>query len=205
MTEKWTEGRITALLRRRYCVDKGNGPAAVLLPQVRNRAGFDATRTADAIVMHLWPSKGLAIEGFEIKCSRTDLLRELNDPTKAEAFARYCDRWWLVVAETVNFETTAIPRQWGIMTATADGVRVRRQAPPRPNPEQIPKSLLACILREADREAGRARDEIPAPTYGEWFVDAQRRGFLTWDRQHGYIPTDPDKPAQLPLTEATGR
>jgi hypothetical protein len=46
--------------------------------EVRDAAGFDSKRSADVITVATWPSRGLAIHGFEVKCSRSDWLRELD-------------------------------------------------------------------------------------------------------------------------------
>jgi len=41
------------------------------LPQVRNATGYSSViRTADAIAMSLWPSRGLDLHGFEFKSLR---------------------------------------------------------------------------------------------------------------------------------------
>lgn len=88
-----------ALLAARYGRSSGNGPAWAFVPKVRDAAGFSATRTIDAIAMSLWPSRGLELHGHEIKVSRSDWLRELKEPEKAEAFSSVVDRWWLVVSD----------------------------------------------------------------------------------------------------------
>lgn len=157
---KATEAEIVELLRARYCKDSGNGPAAVLIPQVRNAAGFDATRTADALVMNLWPSRGLHLEGFEVKCSRSDVLKELRQPEKAEAFARWCERWWLVLADETHIKDGELPEPWGLLVRRPykDGFRLIavKEAPYRPEaPKELPKTLLAALLRQVDREALR--------------------------------------------------
>lgn len=163
------ESDIIRLLRQRYCRDKGNGPEAVLLPQVRSRAGFDARRTADALVMQLWPSRGLHLEGFEIKVSRSDWLRELRDPTKADEFARWCDKWWIVAPDGM-VKTSELPDTWGLMAVKTGVVQETilgpveeppaklvtvRAAAVRDVPASIPKTLLASMLRQFDRTAAR--------------------------------------------------
>jgi len=152
---KITEKDVVDLIRRRYCTDAGNGPAAVILPQVRNAAGFDATRTADAIVMGLWPSRGLHLEGFEVKCSRADLLAELRQPEKAEAFARWCDRWWLVLADGAHIKDGELPEPWGLLVCRGDKLYQAKAAPVRQVPDAIPKTMLASMLRQHDREMSR--------------------------------------------------
>lgn len=149
------EQALIRLIRGRYCADSGNGPAAVCLPQVRNRAGFDATRTVDALVMQLWPSRGLAIEGFEIKCSRADWLRELKNPAKAEPIAKYCDRWWIVTSTPDLILAGELPDGWGHLTSDSAStpLKIVKQAPKLKGVQSIPKSFLASILRQYDREA----------------------------------------------------
>ena len=44
--------------------------------EVRNRAGYNATRSADGVVVGLWPSRGLEIEGLELKAHRQDWIKE---------------------------------------------------------------------------------------------------------------------------------
>ncbi|HYJ21079.1 MAG TPA: hypothetical protein VEW07_03530, partial [Solirubrobacterales bacterium] len=87
------------LLAAYVCKDAGNGPTAVIAPGVRSAAGFDARRTIDAVSLNLWPSRGMLLDGYEIKVSRSDWLRELKNPAKAEEFAGLVDRLWLVVSD----------------------------------------------------------------------------------------------------------
>lgn len=80
-----TEAKVTELLRQRHSAP-GNGGAGehAFLAQVRNAAGFDANRTFDAVTVGLWPSRGLPVDVWEIKVSRSDWLNELRKPAKAE-------------------------------------------------------------------------------------------------------------------------
>src|SRR3546814_5630469 len=62
-------------------------------------AGTGATgqrRKADAVAVGCWPSRGMLIEGMEIKVGRGGWLREQRRPGKAEGIARYFDKWRLV-------------------------------------------------------------------------------------------------------------
>lgn len=90
-----TAAAVLDLLRKRY-----EPPAWAFLEQVRNSTGWKRTeRYADAVAMSLWPSRGLEVHGFEIKVSRSDVLKELRDPEKAAPIMRFCDRWWLVLGD----------------------------------------------------------------------------------------------------------
>lgn len=143
-----TEAEMFELLHRRYSVSaNGNGPRYVCAEHVRNRAGFEATRTADFIAMDLWPSSGLLLHGHEIKTSRADWQRELADPRKAEAFMRYVDRWWLVVPHA-RIVRDDLPRNWGLMVRRGDKLAVVVAAPVL-MPKPIPHTFLAPLLRSA--------------------------------------------------------
>lgn len=140
-----TEREMLDLLHARYGGEYGNGLRYVCAEKVRNRAGFDATRTADFVAMDVWPSKGLLLHGHEVKVTRSDWLRELADPSKAEAFMRYLDRWWLVVPH-MRVVRDDLPDQWGLMVRRGAGLAVVHQAPAL-TPEPIPRTLLASLMR----------------------------------------------------------
>lgn len=179
---KATEAEMVELLRQRYCQDAGNGPAAVLLPQVRDAAGFDATRTADALVMQLWPSRGLHLEGFEVKCSRSDLLTELKQPEKAERIARWCEKWWLVLADEAFIKDGELPEEWGLLVRRGDRLHCVKQAPVRKVPKELPKSFLAALLRQVDRELHRPGEVA--------LKEAEGRGYERGKRDAGAAARD---------------
>ena len=150
-----------ALLEKRYKGDSGNGPAWAFVPMVRNAAGFNATRTMDALAMSLWPSRGLELHGHEIKVSRADWLRELKDPSKAEVFARLVDRWWLVVSDASIVKAGELPPTWGLMVATGRGLVVRVQAPALESTgASTSRTFLAALLRAAVRTAEVTPSEV---------------------------------------------
>ena len=98
------------LLRKRY-----PSQAWALMWEVGDATGARHSRWADALAMSLWPTHGLRLHGFEIKVSRGDWLRELKDPSKAEAIAQYCDHWWLVTADDSIAKKEELPPNWGWM------------------------------------------------------------------------------------------
>ena len=68
---------------------KFKAPEYAFLTEVRNSVGFSSkVRTADAMAMSLWPSRGLYMTGFEVKVSRADWKKELEQPEKAEELAQ---------------------------------------------------------------------------------------------------------------------
>lgn len=151
-----TERDMLDLLRERYTVDVGNGPRFAFAEHVKNFAGFETTRIADFIAIDCWPAKGLHLHGHEVKVSRSDWLTELRDPSKAEAFKRYMDRWWLVAADEQIVRHGELPEGWGLMVPARNGrLRVVRSAPVL-TPEPLPRSMLACLLRATAKSAARA-------------------------------------------------
>jgi hypothetical protein len=158
---------IMAALRRRY-----EGNAYAFFEQVRDAAGFNAGRTADAVAMSLWPSRGLHLHGFEVKSDRRDWIREYKNPAKAESINRYCDFWWLVVSDRALVKEGELPETWGLLALKQGGVDkatggarpeelvVVRQAP-KLQPTGIDRSFLACLLRRA-YEARPAAKEVAA-------------------------------------------
>ena len=129
-------------LRKRYPM-----PEWVLMEEVRDAAGFSAGRSADAIAMNTWPSRGLEIHGFEIKASRADWLRELKNPAKAEAIACYCDRWWIVANQEV-VEVDELPIGWGLLEfKTSGALKEVRLAPKSDDVKPLNRSFVAAMMR----------------------------------------------------------
>ncbi|HVT78319.1 MAG TPA: hypothetical protein VHD87_14885 [Acidimicrobiales bacterium] len=86
-----------------------------------------------------WASRGYVLHAFEAKVSRSDWLRELKDPAKAEAAAAVCDKFTVVVSDVSIVKDGELPVTWGLMAPTKAGDRLRvvQQAP-------LLKSLAAC-------------------------------------------------------------
>lgn len=150
-----TADHVLELLRQRYGQNSGNGPKWAVVPSVRNGAGWGGEtglgglRTCDAIAVGLWSSTGLGLHGHEIKVSRSDWLRELANPAKADAFRRYCDTWWLVAAPRVA-AVGELPDGWGFLEAAGAGLRVRVKAPALAV-QSPPRGLVAALVRAAIR------------------------------------------------------
>ncbi len=81
---------------RAAILKRWESPAWNTFFEVPNSTGFAKSRTADAVAVCTWPSRGMEIHGIEIKSYRSDWLRELKQPEKSEPVQRFCDRWWVV-------------------------------------------------------------------------------------------------------------
>ena len=152
--EAFTEARLLSMLRSRYSGRAGNGPRWAFVTHVRDAAGFNATRTIDAIAVDTWPSSGIALHGFEVKTSRGDWRRELAQPHKAAAFTSYLDYFW-VVAPRYVVKPAELPDGWGLIEARGDRLGAVVQAR-RGVPEPITRSLVACLMRAACRPTAGA-------------------------------------------------
>lgn len=137
-----TNSELERLLKIRYCP-----PEWAYLSQVRNRTGYGGQiRTADAIAMSLYPSRGIYIHGFEIKVSRSDWASELKAPDKAEEIARFCDFWWVVVSDKYIVHQGELPVNWGLLVPNGSGLRADVSASAL-SPQPLTRDIVAGILR----------------------------------------------------------
>ena len=138
-----TTDELYSLLRVKYPSDQ-----YALLAEVRDASGFSARRSADAIAIGLWPSRGNLIEGFEMKVSRADWIRELKTPEKAEAFVKYCDSWYVLAGSKDIVRREELPPNWGLMVASGRGLACEVMAKPL-SPVPLPRTFLAAMLKRA--------------------------------------------------------
>jgi hypothetical protein len=145
------------LLRRPYENERGAMSLShVCIEEVAPGTGFvGASRYADLLVLSVWRSNGLTLDGYEIKASKADLKRELADPSKAEAVARYCDSWTLVVWDDAVL-VPGIPESWGI-TTTVDGeygrVLAVQRKPAKREPDVWSRPFVCSLVRNAYQQS----------------------------------------------------
>ncbi len=145
-----TEREMLDLLNVKYRAATANGIRYTRAEHVKISTGFDASRICDFMAMDLWngygDGRGPKLHGHEVKVSRSDWLREVKEPEKAEAFKRYCDYWWLVVSDPGIVQFGELPYDWGLMVARGRGLAVVKEAP-RLAPEPMPRPLQATLMR----------------------------------------------------------
>lgn len=137
-----TEAEMIKALRRHFC-----GPSYALLTGVTNGTGRNNTNEADAIAMSIWPSRGLYLIGIEIKVSRSDWLRELKNPAKAESIARYCDQWCIAAGSESIVQISELPKPWGLLVPGPGGNLKVAKAPAQIRAKAIDKRFLAAVFR----------------------------------------------------------
>lgn len=143
-----------AMLRRHY-LPEGRPDGGVFAPEIGSPCG---RRRADLIWMPTTRAGGTGLHGHEIKVSRTDLLVELADPTKAEPWAQYCTRWWLVVPHPSLIAGLDMPAAWGVL-APPSGRRTRTMTVVRPAPDLNPREPAPGIARLAAWQLHNRLDE----------------------------------------------
>jgi hypothetical protein len=157
-------------------------PEWAVIAEVGDATGGRASRRADALAMNLWPSRGLEIRGFEIKVSRSDLKRELDDPSKADAVGGFCHSWALATPTGLVRSTDNVPACWGLFEVDEKGSGIwKRQPTMRPVDEVKPPSRLftAAIARAASAEMQTMR------TSGAWIRRESVQAELDKEYQRG--------------------
>ncbi len=175
MNDKIKTADIRAAMRKTFAA-----PEWALLEEVP--AGTGATRnnrSADAIIMGLWPSRGLHLHGVEIKTSRSDWKREAKDPEKAERIACYCDFWWVHVAPGVIADLAEVPITWGVREWNGRNWKTIRDAA-KTEAVPIDRTFLASLMRRTSESANRdIEDEVR-----KRLVEAEK----TLERERAEIP-----------------
>jgi hypothetical protein len=158
-------------LEKHVCKDGANGHGFAFLTNVRNGTGFQRREGyADAIAMELTKSRGLKLNGFELKVSRNDWLKELKNPHKAEFFWEHCDRWFLVVGDKDIVQEGELPDTWGLIAPRGNGLTVVKAAPINENVKPIADRLFLASLLRAGVSAAPSRrklEEVRKTAYEE--------------------------------------
>lgn len=136
---------VKAALRERYCK-----PEWAYFEEVANSTGVGGNRYADAVALNLYPSRGLVLNGFEIKVSRSDWLRELKKPDKAEqSIVKYCDYWYVVTLPDV-VKDEELPKTWGLILYKDGKLREAVKAP-KLEAAELDRKFIAALLRRANQ------------------------------------------------------
>lgn len=136
------------------------------------------TRRCDLLRIGMWASRGHRIIVHELKVSRPDFLKELEDPAKAEAWWPYCHEFWIAAPANL-IDPAELPDGWGLMVPPSDPRRrrfkvVKQAATKDP---QVTPGLLVEIARRVDNarlsEISRLNEEHRSAVYRA--VEKERR------------------------------
>jgi hypothetical protein len=149
MREKHSEATLTKAIFLTWPSETMR-PRYITAIQVNNGAGFAYGRTIDAIVFDTWPSGGLHLHGLEIKTTKADLRRELQDTQKFAEFAPHLDLFSIVAPKGV-VDITLLPAKWGLYSPTENGSLRARRKPLMLHDEgkrkTISRSIAAAFVR----------------------------------------------------------
>jgi hypothetical protein len=123
-------------------------PAWATFWEVGDQTGFGQSRRADAVAMSVWPSRGLHMHGFELKKSRSDWKRELDDPAKSAPIQRFMDFWWVVAEDAKLVKDGELPPTWGLLVLQG-GKLVQKTVAPKLTAEPLTRGFIASLLRSA--------------------------------------------------------
>lgn len=138
---------ILARLQARY-----GAPNYAFFREVGDATGGVQRRWADGLAVSLWPSRGLTIEGFEVKASRADWKKELADASKADRICRYCDYWWIVVGDPGIVKDGELPPTWGLLVPHGSGLKCQVKAP-KLEPTPLTREFVAALSRRASEQS----------------------------------------------------
>lgn len=170
----------------------------VVLEQVASGTGRYARGWVDAVVFHLWPSAGCTRSAFEIKVSRGDFIRELQNPEKNDWARKHTHEfWYLAPADVIKEEE--LPEGDGWMKPHGDGLTIVRHARRRAT-SGLDDITVAAFIRSAANEANKViiseRSRIIHESYEYKLAAAwQQAGekFLTANGQYRPAETSIDK------------
>lgn len=118
----------------------------ILITEPQSPTGL---RRCDLLRVGMWASRGTGIDVHEIKVSRSDWLRELDDPAKAEAWWPYCSRFWITTPPGIVVPAE-LPEGWGLMELPSSGRRFKVKVPAASKQPKLTTGLLIELLRRAD-------------------------------------------------------
>lgn len=125
----------------------------VLIAEVSDKSGFSRSRSLDYMVINLWESRGLAINGIELKSNRSDWLREIKNPQKQENHFKYCDYFYLLTDKENVAKLEEIPLNWGWYHINEKQILKTMKPAPKLQSVPVERSLLCAMLRRAaDKE-----------------------------------------------------
>lgn len=137
---KMTAAHIDGLLHERHGTE-----VWVYLSELRNETGFASNqRTIDGFALHTYPSQFEAI-AYEIKVSRADFQRDLQDVTKRRPFVEASTSFYYVTPVGL-VKPHEVPEECGLMEARPGSLLVIKPAPCR-TLTSFPHLFVAAMLR----------------------------------------------------------
>ena len=130
--------------------DRYQEPNWLLGFEVGNSTGAELKRHADAVAINQYPSRSFETIGMEVKISKGDLRRELEDADKCDELYKYVNEWYLVVPKGLT-DGELIPPNWGIMEYHEKSGRLRIKQPAEWHDAVVDKGFMIAFVRGLGR------------------------------------------------------
>jgi hypothetical protein len=116
--------------------------------QVDDTIRLGGEQSIDAFAFHTWPSEKYRRVAYEVKASRSDLKRELDQPFKCAAALALSNEFYLVAPTDVLIGgiTDHFPETWGVMSYHKGRIRTIKRALWRDTPLP-PYSFMLSLAR----------------------------------------------------------
>ena len=123
---------------------------------MRDASGFEGSKSIDSVAFGLYASRGYEIHAFECKAHRSDWLKELRQPDKADRFVKLVDKFWVVAGEMV-VKAREMPKGWGLITVfrlkSGFRSRIQKQATLQDwASDPLPRPFIAAMLTRMRKE-----------------------------------------------------
>lgn len=156
-------GELYAMLQNR-CIAEGR----ILASQVAEAAGWNGTRRLDGVSLSCREGHGYDLQGYELKVSRSDLLRELKQPEKAEPIMRFLDTFWIVAGKGVC-DPRELPAAWGLLVPRGQRLAAVKRAH-QLEPQPLTKSFIVGFILRLQRTG-------ELPDVQKALADAREEGY----------------------------
>jgi hypothetical protein len=124
-------------------------------------------RTIDFYALNLWPSKAYLSAAYEVKVSRADFRRELDNPGKRAPWEKRASECWFAAPVGI-IPLEEVPEGWGLLELGSNGFRAARRATQR-KIESFTPDFVAAMAR-------RVQDKPPAEPLLAWEWAGRRIG-----------------------------
>ena len=113
-------------------------------------------RYADGLAFSTFKRSNFEIHAFELKSSRNDWKREMNDPQKSQWFMDKCHRFWAVSTKKNIIKKEELPMSWGLLEIDNNEIHTVVPALLKNNTEHVPIGLVGVILRHMVEQMSRS-------------------------------------------------
>lgn len=178
LTPKTSTKTLLEILERHYIKPNAPMPGGVFLTECGVNGTFGASNRADALYVGFTSASGRLLIGHEVKVSRSDWRRELDQAGKADWWADNCHEWWIVAPGPEVVPVEELPEGWGLLypsSRSRNRMQVVRQATRYPDRQPgwdavrsimarldtLQRSALAAFaVAERDRHEQQVEDHV---------------------------------------------